>query len=131
MASIAKDDAAAAAPMTAAQKYAERKAAQEELKAQKELEARMAAMDISQFTVYDDDACFGKEAPSLDTLEFVHKDKAGYKEGGGSLESLLKLIVCSFMLWAGDFRRHTAQVTAATSTFLFISVGVSTVLYIT
>lgn len=79
MASIAQDDAA---PMTAAQKYAERKAAQEELKAQKELEARMAAMDISQFTVYDDDACFGKEAPSLDTLEFVHKDKVGYKEGG-------------------------------------------------
>ena len=73
---------AAVAEKTQAQKYAERMAAQEEAKAQKELEARMAAMDISQFTVYDDDACFGKEAPSLDTLEFVHMDKVGYKEGG-------------------------------------------------
>lgn len=67
---------------SAAERYAERKAAQEELKAQKELEARMAAMDISQFTVYDDDACLGKPAPSLDSLEFVHMDPAGYKEGG-------------------------------------------------
>ena len=39
-------------------------------------------MDITQFTVYDDDACLGKPAPSLETLEFVHMDPAGYKEGG-------------------------------------------------
>tara|TARA_A100001015_G_scaffold201885_1_gene225421 strand:- start:814 stop:2253 length:1440 start_codon:yes stop_codon:yes gene_type:complete len=78
----ATKEAPPAEEKTAAQKYAERKAAQDELKAQKELEARMAAMDISQFTVYDDDACLQKPAPSLASLEFVHMEPADYKQGG-------------------------------------------------